>query len=69
MTIRERIDSARSQEYLTVEQLALLIQYSPQTIYRKAKRGDIPGVIRFGRSLRFHRVIALRAFQPKPSTV
>lgn len=60
MTIRERIDEARVQELLTVEQMALLTQLKEQTIYRKAKKGDIPGVVRLGRTLRFHRVVALR---------
>ena len=58
-TIQERIEVARVQEFLTVEELALLIRLNPQTIYRKAKKGDIPGVVRFGRSIRFIRVSAL----------
>ena len=58
-TIRERINLARQQELLTVEQLALLSQYNPQTIYRKAQRGEIPGLIRFGRGIRFKRAVVL----------
>lgn len=59
MTIREQIDHARAQELLTVEQLALLAQYNPQTIYRKVKRDEIPGVVRFGRGIRFLRVVTI----------
>ena len=56
-TIRERIDEAKAQEYLTVEQLALLTQYSTLTIYRRAK--DIPGYVKFGKRIRFLRSAAL----------
>lgn len=64
MNIREQKLHARQQEFLTVDQLALLAQYSPQTIYRKAKRGEIPGMLRFGRNsgIRFQRVVALAYF-------
>ena len=54
-TIRERIEEAKQQELLTVEQVALLSQYDPQTIYRKVWTHQIPGVVRFGRGIRFHR--------------
>jgi predicted DNA-binding transcriptional regulator AlpA len=43
MTIREELEAARAADLLTVRQLALLSQYNEQTIYRKAKRGEIPG--------------------------
>ena len=72
MTIRERIEDAKAQELLTVDQLALLTQYDPQTIYRKAKRGEIPGIVRLGRGIRFNRVVALawgnRAVLARPSS-
>ncbi len=58
-TIREQITTARAQELLTVNQLALLTQYNPQTIYRKAMRGEIPGLVRYGRGIRFIRSLAL----------
>ena len=54
-TIRERIESAKQQELLTVEQVALLSQYDPQTIYRKVWAAQIPGVVRFGWRIRFRR--------------
>lgn len=59
MTIREQIEQAKVAELLTVRQLALLSQYTPLTIWRKAKRGEIPGMVRYGRSIRFVRVVAL----------
>ena len=59
MTIREQIEYAKAQELLTVEQLALLSQYHPQTIYRKAEKGEIPGMVRYGRGIRFRCAVAL----------
>lgn len=59
MTIREELEAARSADLITVKQLALLSQYDPQTIYRKASRGEIPGMVRWGGGIRFNRVIVL----------
>lgn len=59
MTIREEIEAAKSAELITVKQLALLAQYDPQTIYRKASKGEIPGIVRFGGGIRFNRRIVL----------
>lgn len=56
MTIREQLEAARKAEYLTVRQVALLTQYNEQTIYRKMWRKEIPGAVKFGRSVRFLRV-------------
>lgn len=56
MTIREQIEMAKVAEYLTADQLALLVQFDRETIYRKAKRGQIPGAVYIGRDLRFIRV-------------
>jgi len=60
MTIREQLERAKTAELITVEQLALLTQYNPQTIYRKASKGEIPGIVRFGKGIRFHRIVALQ---------
>lgn len=54
MTITERLRIAREQEFLTVEQFALLTQYHPQSIYRLIARGVIQ-VVQFGR----HRAIRI----------
>ena len=37
---------------LTVEELAAYLKVNPQTIYRRFRAGDLPGV-RIGRSIRF----------------
>ncbi len=58
-TIRERLTTANQQELLTVEEVALLTRYDPQTIYRKVWARKIPGVIRFGRGIRFRRDVIL----------
>lgn len=58
-TIRERIELAKQQELLTVEQVALLSQYDPQTIYRKVWAKKIPGVVHLGRGIRFQRDMIL----------
>lgn len=39
-------------EVMTTEQLASYLQLDEQTVYRKAKRGEIP-VVRIGKTLRF----------------
>ena len=59
MTIKEKIEAARQQDLLTVTQFALLAHYNPQTVYRKIDAGEIPGVVRHGRTIRLHRVTAL----------
>lgn len=41
-------------EVMTVEELAEYLKLNPQTIYRKFRRGELPG-IRIGRSIRFKR--------------
>jgi len=40
---------------LTVPQVARLLGMSPKAIYHRAERGQLPGVVRVGRSLRFRR--------------
>ena len=55
MTIREEIAAAKTAELLTVRQVALLTQYSPRQLYRKVKAGEMPGMVRFGRGIRFRR--------------
>jgi len=59
MTIKEQIAEARSHELLTVEQVALLTQYSPKYLYRKIAKGQIPGVQRFGAGIRVNRAAIL----------
>lgn len=41
-------------EVMTVEELAEYLKLDPQTIYRRFRRGELPGV-RIGRAVRFKR--------------
>ena len=61
-TIREQIDRARAQEFVTIEQLSLLLQISPKTIRRRIQAGLLPGVVRSGRLVRINRVLAVRGW-------
>lgn len=65
--LRAAIDKARAQEFITVEQLALLLQASPKTIRRRIKAGQVKGVCRTDGLLRINRVIALHHWM-KPAT-
>lgn len=42
-------------DVLTVSELAEYLRVNPQTIYRKAKAGELP-VVRIGRAIRFRRI-------------
>ncbi len=46
---------------LTVPQVARLLGMTPKAIYHRAERGQLPGVVRLGRSLRFRRADLLRS--------
>jgi hypothetical protein len=63
MTIRELLDRAKREEYVTVMQLAVLTQQHPQTLWRACRAGRVPGVVRFGRSIRIHRKTALATYR------
>ena len=58
---------------LTVPQVARLLGMSAKAIYHRAERGQLPGVVRVGRSLRFRRADLLgslsegRGLSPKAS--
>lgn len=45
---------------LTVDELALLLRLDRKTVYSMVRRGEIPGVRRFGRAVRVHRDTVLR---------
>ncbi len=42
-------------EILTAEEAATFLRLNPKSVYEAVKRGEIPGVRRIGRSLRFSR--------------
>ncbi len=43
-------------EVMTVEELAEYLKLDPQTIYRRFRRGDLPGV-KIGKAIRFKREV------------
>jgi excisionase family DNA binding protein len=45
---------------LTVGQVAQLFGMSPKAVYHRAERGQLPGVFRVGRSIRFRRADLIR---------
>jgi DeoR/GlpR family transcriptional regulator of sugar metabolism len=63
-TIRERLEGIRQQEFLTVQELALLIGVSERTIWRRLT--ELPNVIRNRRITRIHRVTAVRDLLKRP---
>ena len=60
------IAEARSREYLTVPQLAALLQYDTETVYRMIRDGKVDGVVKTGRSIRIHKATALKLRGPVP---
>ena len=48
--------------FLTVEQAGELLGLTPRAIYARASRGQLPGAVKVGRSLRFRRDALLKAF-------
>jgi excisionase family DNA binding protein len=42
-------------EFLKADEVAQLLRVDRKTIYEAARRGEVPGAIRIGRSLRFRR--------------
>jgi excisionase family DNA binding protein len=48
------------QALLTVRQVAEFLGMTPKAVYHRAERGQLPGVIHVGRSLRFRRTDLLR---------
>jgi excisionase family DNA binding protein len=61
MTIKEQLERARLEDYLTVSQFALLTQVNPKTIYRLIASNRLLGVVRFGRALRIHKTEAVQS--------
>jgi excisionase family DNA binding protein len=57
--VRSRNDIDLPPPLLTVQELAVLLTTSSSGVYARVARGQIPGVLRIGRTLRFEpRVIA-----------
>ena len=49
-----------AQALLTVPQVAELLGMTPKAVYHRAERGQLPGALHVGRSLRFRRSDLLR---------
>jgi predicted DNA-binding transcriptional regulator AlpA len=62
MTIRDLIERAKHEEFVTVMELAALTRRSPQAVWRAIRAGRVPGVHRIGRSIRLHRATAIGSF-------
>lgn len=48
-------DSPDEPDFITVDELALLLRCNPKTAYAAIDRGEIPGVLRLGRAIRIRR--------------
>jgi DeoR/GlpR family transcriptional regulator of sugar metabolism len=57
ITIRERLEVIRQREFITVQELALLVGVSERTIWRRL--AELPNVIRDRRITRIHRATAI----------
>lgn len=51
--------------WLTVKELAAELRFSEQAVWRKIRRGDVPGVVKFGRDIRINKMLALRWIRTK----
>jgi len=50
------MEASVATEIMTVEEVAEYLKLDPQTIYRKFRRGEIPGV-KIGKAIRFKREV------------
>ncbi len=53
------------QALLTVRQVAEFLGMSPKAVYHRAERGQLPGIVHVGRSLRFRRSDLLRFIEER----
>lgn len=42
-------------EFVTVKEAAVILRYDPDTVWRKIRRNEIPGVVHHGRMIRIRR--------------
>lgn len=42
-------------EFVTVKEAAVILRYDPDTVWRKIRRNEIPGVVKHGRMIRIRR--------------
>ena len=53
------------QALLTVRQVAEFLGLTPKAVYHRAERGQLPGIVHVGRSLRFRRTDLLRFIEER----
>jgi len=56
----DETSSAEAPEVITVEELAHLLRIARGSAYRAVAAGEVPGVVRVGKTLRIHRATVLR---------
>ena len=59
-TIRERIEDARQKDYISIEEVALLVGVSERTVWRRLPH--LGHVLKSGRITRVNRRLAVRYF-------
>jgi excisionase family DNA binding protein len=52
---RAGANPAQSIEFLTVDEAAEMLRVNRKSLYQAIERGEIPGVVRIGRTLRIRR--------------
>lgn len=62
-TIRERLDTARQQDWITLDDSCLLVSVSKSTLRRRLVKLDAADLLRDGRIVRVRRVAVLRLFR------
>lgn len=63
-SLKDRLDRAKQQDFVTVAECALLAHVSERTVWRRLPH--LERVIRDGRIVRIHRVTAMRYFLQYP---
>lgn len=64
-SIRDRIETARQLDYVSVQDFSLLSGISERTIWRRLKEGIFPHVLKNRGITRIHRASAMRALRPQ----
>ena len=55
---------ANALEFLTVDEAAALLRVNRKTLYESIRLGQVPGVVRVGKSLRIHRASLVESTSP-----
>ena len=64
MSIADDLDRIRQQDFVTVEEFALLLRISRATVWRRIADGTLHDIIRHrGHTTRLHRIRCVRAYR------